>query len=217
MRLVSAYLQQDGFETLQASDGEQALHILRHDKPDLVVLDLMLPGRDGRELTRLVRTDPALSHVPIIMLTARSDEADRVIGLELGADDYVTKPFSPREVVARVRAVLRRTSPEARSPRLLRIHDIEMDIDSHAVSVAGVPVDLTPSEFDILHALMRSPGHAFTRLELIEAAFGYAYEGMDRTVDSHIKNLRRKLVPGADAAQYIETVYGVGYRLRGEK
>jgi len=217
VRLVSAYLQQDGFETLQATDGDQALHILRHDQPDLIILDLMLPGCDGREITRIMRADPALREIPIIMLTARSDEADRIVGLELGADDYVTKPFSPREIVARVRAVLRRTSPEARSPKVLRAHDVEMDVDAHVVSVAGVPVELTPSEFEILRALLQAPGHAFTRLDLIEAAFGYAYEGMDRTVDTHIKNLRRKLAPTGDGAQYIETVYGVGYRLRGEK
>ncbi|MHB0878481.1 MAG: response regulator transcription factor [Anaerolineae bacterium] len=217
VRLLGAYLEQDGFETLLAYDGEQALHVLRRERPDLVILDLMLPERDGREITRLVRGDTALRHVPIIMLTARSEEADRVVGLELGADDYVTKPFSPREVVARVRAVLRRTSPDSHPPQLVRVHDLELDLSAHNLIAAGRPAELTPSEFEILRALMQSPGHAFTRLELIEAAFGYVYEGMDRTVDSHIKNLRRKLAPEADAQVYIETVYGVGYRLRGDR
>ena len=199
-----------------AYDGEQALHALRRDKPDLVILDLMLPERDGWQLTRLVRSDPLLRHIPIIMLTARTEEADRVVGLELGADDYITKPFSPREVVARVRAVLRRLSPGAPAALVLRSGDVELDLSAHQLTARGQPVELTPSEFEILRAMMQSPGHAFTRLDLIEAAFGYAYEGMERTVDSHIKNLRRKLLVNDASHPSIETVYGVGYRLRGE-
>lgn len=214
VRVLRAYLEQDGFQALVAYDGEQALHALRHDKPDLVILDLMLPERDGWQLTRLVRSDPSLQHIPIIMLTARMEEADRVVGLELGADDYVTKPFSPREVVARVRAVLRRLSPGASAIQVLRAGDAELDLNAHQLTVCGQPVELTPSEFEILRAMMQSPGHAFTRLDLIEAAFGYAYEGMERTVDSHIKNLRRKLLANGDPHLSIETVYGVGYRLR---
>jgi len=199
---------------LIAYDGEEALHVLRRDKPDLLILDLMLPVRDGWQLTRLVRSEQALRHTPIIMLTARSEEADRVVGLELGADDYVTKPFSPREVVARVRAVLRRLVPEASAPYVLRLREAELDLGAHRLCVSGQPVDLTPSEFEILRVMMQNPGHAFTRLELIESAFGYAYEGMERTVDSHAKNLRRKLAPEDEPQTYIETVYGVGYRLR---
>jgi two-component system alkaline phosphatase synthesis response regulator PhoP len=214
VRLLRAYLEREGFQVVVALDGEEALHALRREKPDLVVLDLMLPKRDGWEITRVVRADPSLQHIPIIMLTARSEEADRVVGLELGADDYVVKPFSPREVVARVKAVLRRASPNAPRAKLLRVLDLELDLDAHRATLGGRELDLTPTEFEILRAMMQSPGHAFTRLELIERAFGYAYEGMERTVDTHIKNLRRKLSTDGDPQAYIETVYGVGYRLR---
>ena len=216
VRLLQAYLERDGYQVAAAHDGEQALHFLRREKPDLVILDLMLPQRDGWDVTRILRSDPSLRHTPVIMLTARTEEPDRIVGLELGADDYVTKPFSPREVVARVRAVMRRASPEAQPREVLRVRDIEMDVHAHRVTVGNSPLDLTPTEFEILRALMASPDHAFTRLELIERAFGYAYEGMDRTVDSHIKNLRRKLGGAGDPQAYIETVYGVGYRLRAD-
>jgi len=216
VRLLRAYLEQDGFQVFRAYDGEQALHILRREKPDLMILDLMLPEKDGWELTRLIRSDSSLKHTPLIMLTARSEEADRVIGLELGADDYVTKPFSPREVAARVRAVLRRASRDETAPQVLRVRDIELDLDAHRAYIGDRDVELTPSEFEILRAMMESPGHAFTRLELIERAFGYAYEGMERTVDSHIKNLRRKLDQD-EPQSYIETVYGIGYRVRDEQ
>ena len=214
LRLLRAYLEREGFQVVVALDGEEALHALRREKPDLVVLDLMLPKRDGWEITRVVRADPSLQHIPIIMLTARSEEADRVVGLELGADDYVVKPFSPREVVARVKAVLRRASRNAPRAKLLRVLDLELDLDAHRATLGGRELDLTPTEFEVLRAMMQSPGHAFTRLELIERAFGYAYEGMERTVDTHIKNLRRKLSADGDPQAYIETVYGVGYRLR---
>lgn len=216
VRVLRAYLERDGFRVLTAFGGEEALHTLRRERPDLIVLDLMLPDRDGWDLTRLVRSDSSLRHIPIIMLTARTEEADRIVGLELGADDYVTKPFSPREVVARVRAVLRRASPDAPASPLLRVRGLELDLDSHRAALNGQELDLTPTEFQLLRALMRAPGHAFTRLELIEAAFGYAYEGMERTVDSHIKNLRRKISGDNDPQDYIQTVYGVGYRLQGE-
>ncbi|MGI6208747.1 MAG: response regulator [Anaerolineae bacterium] len=217
LRVLQAYLEREGFRVLTASGGEAALHAIRRERPDLILLDLMLPDRDGWDLTRLVRTDPSLRHIPIIMLTARTEEADRIVGLELGADDYVTKPFSPREVVARVRAVLRRVSPEAPASPLLRVRDLELDLDSHRAALAGQELDLTPTEFALLRALMGSPGHAFTRLELIESAFGYAYDGMERTVDSHIKNLRRKISGEGDPQDYIQTVYGIGYRLQGER
>lgn len=217
VRLVRSYLEQAGFQVLTAFDGESALHLLRRERPDLMVLDVMLPDRDGWEITRLVRADPALAATPIVMLTARVDEADRVVGLELGADDYVTKPFNPRELVARVRAVLRRTTGAVQPLRVLRCGDLVLDPDRHEATLAGQPLDLTPTEFDILHTLMANPGHAFTRSELIERALGYAYEGLDRTVDSHIKNLRRKIEPDPANPTYIQTVYGVGYRLRGEE
>ncbi len=216
VRLVQAYLEQSGYEVITAYDGETALHTIRHDRPDLVVLDLMLPGQDGWEITRLLRADPTLSGIPIIMLTARVEDTDKILGLELGADDYVTKPFNPRELVARVRAVLRRTRGGESQPRLLRVGDLVLDPDRHEVTLQGRPVELTPTEFELLRAFMEEPDHVFTRSELIERALGYMYDGMERTVDSHIKNLRRKLEEDPRHPRYIQTVYGVGYRLRGD-
>ena len=213
VRLVQAYLEQSGYEVLVAYDGEMALHVLRRERPDLVLLDLMLPGRDGRDLTRVVRGDAALAAMPIIMLTARVEDHDKIIGLELGADDYVTKPFNPGEVVARVRAVLRRVQGEAVPPRVIRAGSVTIDLDRHQVEVDGEPVHLTRTEFTLLRALAEQPGRALTRVEMIEEGLGYSYEGMDRTVDSHIKNLRRKLDEAGGAAHLVETVFGVGYRL----
>jgi DNA-binding response OmpR family regulator len=201
VRLVRAYLEQAGFQVFTAYEGSTALHVIRRERPDLVVLDLMLPDQDGWDLTRIVRSDPTLADMPIIMLTARIEDADKIVGLELGADDYITKPFNPREVVARVRAVLRRAVGGPAQPRVL---------------ADGQPVDLTPTEFELLRAFMENPGHAFTRSELIEKSLGYTYEGLDRTLDSHIKNLRRKIESDPAQPTYIQTVYGVGYRLRGE-
>jgi two-component system alkaline phosphatase synthesis response regulator PhoP len=215
VRLVRAYLEQSGFEVLVAYDGNTALHAIRRDRPDLVVLDLMLPDRDGREITRIVRSTPALAKLPIVMLTARIEDTDKIVGLELGADDYVTKPFSPQVVVARVRAVLRRTSVGIDERRVLRVRELSLDLDRHQAAVGGRPLDLTSTEFAFLHALMQAPDHAFTRSELIERALGYEYEGLERTVDSHIKNLRQKIEPDAKQPVYIQTVYGVGYRLVG--
>jgi DNA-binding response OmpR family regulator len=217
VRLVQAYLEQAGFQVLTAYDGETALHSLRRDRPDLVVLDLMLPGRDGWDVTRIVRGDSALAKTPIIMLTARVEDTDKIVGLELGADDYITKPFNPREVVARVRSVLRRSQfGEALAQRrVLQLAGLLMDLDRHEVMVHGQPVELTPTEFDLLRTLMENPGYAFTRMELIEQGLGYEYEGMERTLDSHIKNLRRKIEPDPRKPSYIQTVYGVGYRLVG--
>jgi two-component system alkaline phosphatase synthesis response regulator PhoP len=215
-RLIRSYLEQAGFQVTVAHDGETALHALRHDRPDLVILDLMLPDRDGWDVTRIVRGDPSLAATPIIMVTARVEDTDRIVGLELGADDYVTKPFNPREIVARVRAVLRRTSGAAPiTSRLLQAGQLTLDPDRHQATLGGQPLDLTPTEFDLLHALMTNPGHAFTRSELIERAVGYSYEGLDRTVDSHVKNLRRKIEPDPANPIFIQTVYGVGYRFQG--
>jgi two-component system alkaline phosphatase synthesis response regulator PhoP len=214
VRLVRAYLEQAGYDVLVAYDGETAVHMLRRGKPDLLLLDLMLPGKDGWEITRLVRSDAALSHIPIIMLTARVDDTDKIVGLEMGADDYVTKPYNPREVVARVRARLR--SLDSYQPQVLRAGELEMDLGRREVKVNGRFVDLTPSEFNLLHVLMEQAGYVFTRSELVSKGLGAEYEGLERTLDSHIRNLRRKIEPDPKTPIYIETVYGVGYRLQGE-
>jgi two-component system alkaline phosphatase synthesis response regulator PhoP len=213
VRLLRAYLVQEGYQVLAAYDGEEALHVIRRERPDLVVLDLMMPRLDGWDVTRAVRRAPALRATPIIMLTARVDDQDKIVGLELGADDYVTKPFNPREVVARVRAVLRRSGGEGTSGGVLRVGDLRIDLDAHRVEVAGEALHLTPTEFSLLQTLAEQPGHALTRMELIEKSLGYRYEGMERSVDTHIKNLRRKLDEAGGGGGVIETVFGVGYRL----
>ena len=217
VRLVRAYLEQAGYQTLTAFDGAQALHNIRRERPDLVVLDLMLPDQDGWEITRQVRADKNLSHLPIIMLTARIDDTDKIVGLELGADDYITKPFNPREVVARVRSVLRRSQNQTGSnqAQVLKVGDLMVDIGRHEVLLKGQQIEVTLTEFKLLHVLLENMGYAFTRMELIERGLGYEYEGMERTLDSHIKNLRRKIEPDAKNPTYIQTVYGVGYRLVG--
>jgi DNA-binding response OmpR family regulator len=219
VRLLRAYLEKDGFRVLVAYDGAMALQALRSERPDLMLLDLMLPDRDGWEVTRLVRGDPSLASIPIIMLTARVEDQDKIVGLEMGADDYVTKPFNPREVMARVRAVLRRAQGEPVSSRVLEAGPLRIDIERHEAQVDGQSLNLTPTEFSLLQALAENPGRALTRLELIERALGYSYEGLDRTVDSHIKNLRRKLDDlGGEGlgSGLVETVFGVGYRLCAE-
>jgi two-component system alkaline phosphatase synthesis response regulator PhoP len=210
VRLVRAYLEQAGYRVVTASDGQEALFVARHEKPDLVVLDLLMPRMDGLEFTRRVRRE---REVPIIMLTARAEETDRIVGLELGADDYVTKPFSPRELVARVRAVLRRVRPEIDRSPVLRAGPIVLDRNSHSVTFAARVVDLTPTEFSILEKMLTTPGRAFTRSELLEAAQGIAFEAYERTVDAHVKNMRRKLEPDPAHPRHILTVRGVGYRL----
>ena len=214
VRLMRAYLEQAGYEVLVAYDGETAVHNLRREKPDLLLLDLMLPGMDGWEITRLMRKDANLSAIPIIMLTARVDDTDKIVGLEMGADDYVTKPYNPREVVARVKARLR--SPDSFQAQVLRVGELEMDLGRREVKVNGRLVDLTPSEFNLLRVLMEQAGYVFTRSELVNKGLGSDYEGLDRTLDSHIRNLRRKIEPDVKNPTYIETVYGVGYRLGGE-
>ena len=213
VRLVCAYLEKSGYEVLVAYDGETALHILRREQPDLMLLDLMLPGRDGLDVTRVVRADGGLAAMPIIMLTARVEDHDKIVGLELGADDYVTKPFNPGEVVARVRAVLRRVQGESAPPNRIRVGRLVIDLDRHQAEVGGHPVHLTPTEFALLRSLAEQPGYALTRAEMIERGLGYNYDGLDRTVDSHVKNLRRKLEEAGDAANLVETVFGIGYRL----
>lgn len=208
-RLVATYLEKAGFSVLTAFDGENALRVIRHERPDLVVLDLMLPKQDGWEITRRVRADEHLATIPILMLTARVEDTDKILGLELGADDYLSKPFNPREVVARVRAILRRAGGTLKASRVLESGVLRLDPDRHTVRVSDETVEMTPTEFEILRVLMENPDHAFTRGELVEKALGYEYEGMERTLDSHIKNLRKKI--GSD---HIETVFGVGYRFR---
>jgi DNA-binding response OmpR family regulator len=209
-RLVRDYLQHAGYEVLVAGDGEAAMSSVRGAKPDLVVLDLGLPGRDGLDVTREIRRT---SNLPIVMLTARGDEADRVVGLELGADDYVVKPFSPRELVARIRAVLRRTdSARTGGPEVLRAADVEVDLPRMRVAVAGRPVELTPTEFELLATLVREPGRVFTRGQLLEALHGVAFESYERAVDAHVKNIRRKIEPEPGHPRYLLTVHGVGYR-----
>ena len=215
VRLMRAYLEKAGYEVLVAYDGETAVHSLRRDRPDLMLLDLMLPDRDGYDITRLVRRDPSLANIPIIMLTARVEDTDKIIGLELGADDYVTKPYNPREVVARVRARLREHG--AFISNVLRAGGLELDIDRRIVEVDGRPVDLTPTEFNLLHVLMQQEGFVFSRSELIRRGLGLDYEGLERTLDSHVRNLRNKIEPDHRDPTYIHTVYGVGYRLAANK
>jgi len=208
--LARDYLEHAGFAVLAAGDGPAALQSVRARRPDLVVLDLGLPGMDGLDVARAVRRD---SDLPIVMLTARDDELDRVLGLELGADDYLTKPFSPRELVARVRAVLRRSSPDAAAPAdLVRAGDVTLDVPRMRVEVSGRPVELTPTEFQLLETLARRPGRIFTRAQLLDAIHGIALESYERAIDTHVKNLRRKLEPDPRRPRYVLTVYGVGYR-----
>ena len=208
--LVRDYLEHAGFAVLVAGDGRNALALARSRRPDLVVLDLGLPGLDGLDVARALRRD---SDVPILMLTARTDEADRVAGLELGADDYVSKPFSPREIVARVRAILRRTeitTTLADAP--IRVLDVALDPARLRASIAGRPVDLTPTEFALLATLARQPGRVFTRSQLLDAIHGVAFEAYERAIDGHVKNLRRKLEPDPAHPRYLLTVHGAGYR-----
>jgi DNA-binding response OmpR family regulator len=207
--LIKQYLSQEGFEVIQAEDGQKALYVARQEKPDLILLDLMMPEMGGYEFMRVYSRE---ADTPTIILTAKLDENDKVLGLELGADDYITKPFSMRELTARIRAVLRRLEKTAVEADILRVADINLDRIGRIVTVAGEPVDLTPSEFDILATLMAAPGRAFSRLELLERLQGSAYEGYERTIDVHIRNLRAKIEPDQDQPRYVETVYGVGYR-----
>ena len=207
-RLVRDYLTEAGFDVVVASSGPAALAAARSDRPDLVVLDLGLPGMDGYDVTRAIRSHSA---IPIIMLTARSEETDRIVGLELGADDYVVKPFSPRELVARVKAVLRRTTGET-AREVIRARDLVIDLPGHAVERSGNRIDLTSSEFELLKTLAAQPGRVFTRGQLLDVMRGASFESYERSIDAHIKNLRKKLEPDPHRPVYVITVYGVGYR-----
>jgi two-component system alkaline phosphatase synthesis response regulator PhoP len=210
VRTLRLYMEQAGYSTAAISDGALAIPAFRQEKPDLVLLDLNLPGQDGIDVCRALRRESA---VPIIMVTARSDEADRLIGLELGADDYVVKPFSPREVVARVRAVLRRVSGPMADVDVIRAGELLVDTSAYRAFYASQPLSLTQSEFEILLALVRHQGHVLSRSQLLEETQGIAYEGYERSIDQHIKNLRRKLKKAGGQTDLIQTVYGVGYRL----
>lgn len=208
--LLRTYLSAEGYRVVTAADGCEAITLARKEKPDLVILDIMMPNMDGYEFIKLYRAEDRAGAV--IMLTARVEEADAVLGLELGADDYVTKPFSPRVLVARVRAVLRRAGIEAPQAAVLRVFDIVLDRGTRQVMVGNRSVDLTPSEFDLLTALMEAPGRVLSRAELLDRVQGVAYEGYERTIDVHIRNLRSKIEQDTRHPRYIETVYGVGYR-----
>ena len=211
--LVESYLTQEGYRVVSANNGMEALPIASREKPDLIILDIMMPELDGYGFMREHRKE---LDTPIILLTARVDDEERVIGLELGADDYITKPFRPRELVARVRAVLRRAGKTEPQAKVLQAADITLDRDTREVTVADKSVDLTPSEFDLLAALMSNPGRVFSRLDLLDILQGIRYEGYERTIDTHIKNLRAKIESEPRSPRYIETIYGVGYRFRRE-
>jgi DNA-binding response OmpR family regulator len=211
--LLKSYLAQEGFDVIAGSNGQEALYIARREKPNLIILDLMMPEMGGYEFLRIYSRE---ADTPIIILTARMDENDKVLGLELGADDYMTKPFSMRELAARVRTVLRRQEKQSAGQDVLRVTDVTLDQSGHLVTVGGSCVGLTPSEFDLLAALMAAPGRVFSRLELLDRLQGMAYEGYERTIDVHIRNLRTKIEPDPSNPCYIETVYGAGYRFHAD-
>jgi DNA-binding response OmpR family regulator len=207
--MIRDYLRAQGFTVHVAENGKQALFTARHEKPDLILLDIMMPEMDGYQFIRSFRKE---SETPIILVTAKLEETDKVIGLELGADDYITKPFGMAELVARIRAVLRRTEHTPAQPDVLRIDEVSLDRTAHSVRVDGKAIDLTPSEFEVLAALMGAPGRVFTRADLLERLQGGAYDGVERTIDVHIRNLRTKLEPDPSNPRYVVTVFGIGYR-----
>lgn len=215
VRVLRSYLEQVGYEVLTAYDGTTAVHTLMRERPDLVILDLMLPDRDGMDIARYIRAEPALARTYILMLTARVDDIEKVLGLEIGADDYVTKPFNPREIVARVRAALRRVQLDESflDERVLRYDKLAVDLARRYVTLDEKSVTLTPTEFSLLVTMLRRPGVPFSRTELAQKRLGYEYDGLERTLDSHIRNLRKKIEPDVTNPTYVQTVYGVGYRL----
>lgn len=213
IQLTQDYLENAGFSVMSANDGERAMTMIQVEQPDLVVLDLGLPGMDGLDVCRLIRKK---SNLPIIMLTARDDEADKLVGLELGADDYITKPFSPKELVARVRSVLRRSELAQEAREVISVGDVTLDLPRMRVTVGDDEIELTATEFQLLQALASQPGRIFTRSQLLDAVHGVAIESYERAIDAHIKNIRRKLEPVPREPRYIQTVYGVGYRFNDE-
>jgi two-component system alkaline phosphatase synthesis response regulator PhoP len=214
VQIARDYLDRAGFRVITAGDGNTAVRLARSERPHLIVLDLMLPGMDGLDVTRTLRQDPLTRTVPIIMLTALVEETDRLIGLELGADDYITKPFSPRELVARVRAVLRRSEGPVAAGGIIQSGALRIDLERRSVRRAETPIELTATEFDLLAVLAREPGRPFTRTQLLERVYDVSFAGYERTIDAHIKNLRRKIEPDPQNPQYILTIYGVGYKFK---
>lgn len=211
--LINKYLVNEGFDVIEAVDGHQALELADAEKPDLIVLDWLLPGISGLEVCRQVRQK---SNIPVIMLTAKTEEIDKLLGLELGADDYITKPFSLRELTARIRVVLRRVDPGGETKtNSFKIDGLEINLDRHEVWSNGKNILLTPTEFKMLNVLFSNPGRVYSRLQLLDAVFGYAYEGYERSIDTHISNLRKKIEPDPANPRYILTVYGMGYRFGG--
>ena len=208
-QLLQEYLTEQGFRVVTAVDGQMALYSARHDQPDLILLDIMMPKMDGYQFLRVYRQE---RQTPIIIITAREEETDAVLGLELGADDYIVKPFRMREMLARIRAVLRRVEGTEQKPELLRVGEVQLDQATHHVTVNGNPIELTPIEFDMLAVLMHSPGQVFTRTQLVEHLINSGFTGLDRTLNVHIRNLRTKIEPDPGSPRYIETVFGVGYR-----
>lgn len=210
IKVLKAYLEKAGYQVLTASDGNAALTVFDKEKPDFLILDLNLPGMDGLDVCREIRRD---SNIPILMLTARVEEADKLIGLELGADDYVVKPFSPREIVARVKTIFRRSSDKTEKMETIQVGDLVIDLLKHTVKIANKPIELTPTEFEILVVLAKQPNRVFSRLQIMEQAQGNAFEGYERTIDAHIKNIRIKMEPNPREPVYIQTVFGLGYKL----
>lgn len=210
IKVLKAYLEKAGYQVLTASDGNAALTVFDKEKPDFMILDLNLPGMDGLDVCREIRRD---SNIPILMLTARVEEADKLIGLELGADDYVVKPFSPREIVARVKTIFRRSSDKSEKIETIQVGDLVIDLLKHTVKIATKPIELTPTEFEILVVLAKQPNRVFSRLQIMEQAQGNAFEGYERTIDAHIKNIRIKMEPNPREPVFIQTVFGLGYKL----
>ena len=207
---LEKYLQQAGYTTVLANNGKSAIETFNTEKPDAALIDVMMPELDGFELIKKIRS---MSTIPIILLTARSDETDKIVGLELGADDYVTKPFSPREVVARLKAIMRRSNQKQENPSKITIGKITIDKNTRSVNRENSPIELTKTEFDILVTLMESPEQVFTRDQIIDKVLGYTYEGFERTIDAHVRNIRKKIEPDANNPDYIKTVFGVGYKI----
>lgn len=213
VKVLRSYLEKENFSVLSAYRGDTGYSLWEKENPDLVLLDLNLPGMNGLDIAREIRQK---AQTPLIMITARVEEADQLVGLEIGADDYITKPFSPRIVVAKVRALLRRAQADRMPPKNLTLGDVEIDIDAHTVTKSGSFIELTPTEFDLLRTLASQPGRAFSRKQLLEATQEVAYEGYERSIDTHIKNLRAKIEPDPHSPKYIETVFGIGYRANRE-
>jgi DNA-binding response OmpR family regulator len=210
VEIIQAYLEREGYQVLSALEGKNAIALAQNQHPDLIVLDLMLPEISGWDVCRMIRKE---SDVPIIMLTARDEVTDKIIGLEMGADDYVTKPFDPKELVSRVKAILRRTESKTSQKNIIQIADLFIDIDKRQVKRGETGIELTPNEFDILRVMAENPGRVFSRMQLLDKVQGDAYEGYERTIDSHIKNLRKKIETDPEHPRYVITVHGVGYKL----